>query len=155
MNNIEEHYRLSYRKLVKSMSFKANTIWAAEDIVQEAYARALKYNTGLTGKELNQWIGTILYNVFKDYLQAEGKQPQITFEEDHSEGEACPQYSKKILEEIYELIDTKSLNAIEILTNHFRYGYKANEISQITLHSYGNCRVIIHRFHQELRELYG
>ena len=153
--NIENHYNQHSRRLIKSMTYRCGTEWAAQDIVQEAYARALKYNTNLEGKDLNLWFSMLMHNVYKDFLREENKHPQTTFDEELSEGVDCPQYSSEIMKEVYDLIATKSLVYIEILTLYFSKGYTAVEICQATAHSHSQCKQVLARFKQELKELYG
>lgn len=154
MHLLEQHYRKNRFSLVKRMSFRAGDY--AEDIVQETYARALKYFSSYKGEfSLDAWMSRILNNCFKEHKNAEKGYTALTFEEEEQEGIPCNRFAEGVVAEIYELIDTKSLVAKEVLTYHFKYGYSAKEVQEITEYSYANCHQIISRFRQELKELYG
>jgi RNA polymerase sigma factor (sigma-70 family) len=154
MHLIEEHYHKNRRLLVKRMSFRAGD--SAEDIVQEAYARALRYYGSFKQDKLfDAWFRLILNNAFKEHMNNEKGFAAVEFEEDNQEGVVCNQFSARVVAEIYDLIATKSVVQIEVLTYHLQQGYTAKEVSEITEFSYAACHQIILRFKQELRELYG
>lgn len=154
MHILEEHYRKNRFTLVKRMSFRAGDY--AEDCVQEAYTRAIKYfNSYKEEFSLDAWFSRILNNVLKEHKNNEKGYSSTTFDEEQEEGIPCNRFSEQLVKEIYELIDTKSLVAKEVLTYHFQQGYTAKEVSEISEHSYSNCHQIINRFKSELRELYN
>jgi RNA polymerase sigma factor (sigma-70 family) len=151
---IEQHYLDNRRKLVKRLSFAAGD--CAEDVVQEAYYRALKYSKSYKPEfTLDKWLNQILNNCLKEHKNTERGFSSVTFEEEDQEGIACTGMGERIIAEIDELISTKSLVQIEVLTYAMQQGYTAKEISELTEYTYANCHQIVHRFRQELRELYG
>ncbi len=154
MDLIETHYRDNRFKLVKRMSFRAGDY--AEDVVQEAYARAIKYFSSYKPEySLDAWFSRILNNALKEHKNSEKGFAAMSFEEEEQDGIPCNRFAEKVVKEIYELIDTKSVVSMEVLTYHFRFGYSGKEISEISDHSYSNCHQIINRFKQELKDLYG
>lgn len=154
MHPIEEHYRKNRFMLVKRMSFRAGDY--AEDVVQEAYARALKYFASYKEEyALDAWMSRILNNCLKEQKNAEKGYSAVEFEEDHVDGIPCNRFAESVVAEIYELISTKSVVAMEVLEYHFQQGYSAKEVSELTDYTYANCHQIIRRFRQELKELYG
>lgn len=155
MNLIEEHYQANRSKLVKRMTFRSGTEWDAEDIVQEAYARAIKYVASFDGRNFDNWFNTILNNSLREYKNSEkGFSTSSIEEEEELEGAPCNQYNKLIVEEIYEIINTKSENQIEVLTLFFQNGYTGRDIARITNHTYAATHQMIQRFRNELKELY-
>jgi len=154
MKLIEEHYVNNHNRLVKSMSFRAGTEWDAEDVVQEAYLRAIKYFDSFDGTDFDKWFSPILFNAMRVHKNMEKGHIAADFDEEDMDGTPCQQYSDAIVAEISELIDTKSENQIEILTLYFFKGYTANDISQISEHKYSAIHKTITRFSQELTELY-
>lgn len=136
------------------MSRRAGTEWDAEDIVQEAYARAIKYLNTFDGTNFDRWFGRILNNALRDFKREEGGFVTHSFEEEESDGIPCSQYNDEIVSEINELIQTKSVIQIEVLSLFFQQGYSATDIQKITEHSYAKCHQIIQRFRNELKELY-
>lgn len=66
---IEQHYKDHYRSSVQSLSYKLGGVHNAEDVVQEAYTRALTYWKSYNlSSGLDQWITAILGNCVKDFL---------------------------------------------------------------------------------------
>lgn len=154
MKLIEDHYLANRRNLVKRMSFPAGD--AAEDVVQEAYARALKYfNSYKPEYHFDGWFRRILNNALKEHKNNERGTSAVSFEEEEHDGLDCSGLNERILLEVNELIATKSAVQMEVLTYHIQQGYTAKEVSELTDHTYANCRRIVHRFRQEVKELYG
>jgi RNA polymerase sigma factor (sigma-70 family) len=152
---LEQHYKDNFNKLVKRMSYRSGTQWDGEDIVNEAYARALKYSASYRDEGFDKWFNTVLNNTFKDHKRNENGMSHSSLDEELIEGTECQHYNDQIIKEIYDLISTKSSVQIEILDLHWRQEMTAIEISKTTDHSYSNCHQIIRRFRQELKELYG
>jgi RNA polymerase sigma factor (sigma-70 family) len=152
---IEAHYLENRSKFVKRMYFRAGSIENAEDIVQEAYERALRYNKSYTGENYDRWFNTVLNNCLRDFKNDESGYSADVFDEEEAEGRMCPSYPNHVMREVFELIATKSLVQQEILTYFFKHEYSPVDISRITDYSYSNCHQIIRRFRQELKELYG
>lgn len=154
MHVVEQHYIDNQRKLLKRMSFRAGTQWDAEDVVQEAYARALKYYKSFDGSNFDRWFNTILNNTLKEHKNSEKGFATTTFEEEEMAGVPCSHFPDRIVVEIGQLIQTKSLVQIEVLNLYFHQEFSAKDISRITEHSYATTHQIIQRFRNELRELY-
>lgn len=155
MNLIEEHYRANFNKLVKLMTFRSGTEWDAQDIVQEAYARAIEYYGSFNNTDFNRWFRTVLNNSLRAHKNDEkGYSSALSFDEEDDEGIPCSQYNEQINAEIDELIQTKSLAQIEVLTLHFQKGYPAIDISKVTDHGLWAIHKMISRFRDELKELY-
>ena len=154
MKLIESHYKANRRKLVLRLSFRAGTEWDAEDIVQETYARAIKYIHTFDNSNFDRWLGHILNNCLRDFKRNEKGFSTNTFEEDEVDGIPCNQYNERVVEEINDLIATKSIAQIEVLSLYFKQGYSATDISEITTYTYAAIHQMILRFRNELKELY-
>jgi RNA polymerase sigma-70 factor (ECF subfamily) len=152
---IEQHYIENHQRLIKRFTFRAGTEWDAQDIVQEAYSRAIKYLSSYNGDNFDKWLNTILINTFKEHKRNETGMSHSQLDEDLVEGSECTFYSDQTMEEVFELINTKAVIQIEILNLHLKQGYSAIDIKKITPYTYSNIHQIIRRFRQELRELYG
>ena len=153
---IEKYYREHYAKFVKRLSFRMGSVWAAEDVVQTAFERAIRYRHSCDPERFGQWFNLVLQNATRHYFNEENGHNQIPegFEEEDGSG-GCPHYQEQLMREIYELIETKSLVQIEVLMLHFKHGYSAIDISRVTPYTYVKCHKIISRFRFELRDLYG
>lgn len=153
---IEKHYVENRLSALKRMMFRSGgSIHDAEDIVQEAYTRVLKYHKSVEPANFDKYFNTILNNCLRDFRNAENGHTADMFDEEQTEGVNCPLYSEHVMQQVYELIDTKALVHQEVLNLHFKYEYNAKDISNQTEHSYANCHKIISRFRKELKDLYG
>lgn len=151
---IEKHYKDNRQQLMKRMTFRAGTPEGAEDIIQEAYYRALKYQNSFNGVHFGKWFSTILNNCLKEYKNLENGYSLEEFDEELAEGLSCRSYPEHVMREVFELIETKSEVQKEVLGLFFKQEYSAMDISRITDYSYAQCHQIIQRFRNELKELY-
>ncbi len=152
---IENHYNENRQRLVKKMTFRSGSHEAAEDIIQTAYERAIRYRRSCDEPRFNQWFAMLLNNALRDYKNQEMGHSVWDVDDEEAEDTSCPHYSERIMAEIYDLIDTKSEVQMEVLGLHFKQGYSAIDISHITDHSYAKSHQIIQRFRNELKELYS
>lgn len=153
---IEEHYVANRSKLVKRMSFRCGNPFMAEDIVQTAYERAILYREATHPKIFDAWFSTVLNNCMRDFQDAEkGYSYRDEEEEETTDDVSCPHYPTRMMKEILELIDTKSVIQKEVLGMHFRYEYTPTDISRLTPYTFARVHQIILRFRNELKELYG
>lgn len=152
---IEKHYIENRARYVKRLMFRAGTHEAAEDIIQEAYYRALKYAKSCLPDQFDRWFSTIVNNCLREYKNQEQGHSVDEFVEDEADGLQCPHYSNHIMKEVYELISTKSVTQQDVLNLYFQYEYSPKDISAITDYTYSKCHQIILRFRNELKELYS
>lgn len=156
---IKTHYCANRQRLVKRLSFRAGTAEAAEDVVQEAYYRALKYRRSFSGnwedeEAVDKWFATILNNSLREYKNIERGHPQVEYVDDSEDGEDFSDIPVHVMRDVYELIDTKTPVQQEVLRLFFHQDYSAKDIAAITEYSYTTCHQIIQRFRNELKELY-
>lgn len=153
---IEAHYIKSKDRLIKRTSFRiGGNHHGAEDIVQTAYERVLRYHKSFDGDMFDKWFSTILKNCLREYQNTErGYVQPNEDEEETSENHSCPHFPQHIMREVLELIETKSEVQMEVLNLYFRQEYSAIDISRITNIAYGTAHQIIQRFRNELKELY-
>jgi RNA polymerase sigma factor (sigma-70 family) len=151
---IEEHYLQNYSNLIKRFKRRAGTEWDAEDVVQEAYYRALKYShTFVGGMNLQHWFTRIIINVLKDHYDVQNNMSCIEFDEELIE----PEYTNlpvgeanKLLREEIEAVDNPEHK--EVLSLYFTYGFRMKEIDQIVEMKYRNIDLVIQRFRRMLKE---
>lgn len=154
VSTIEKHFKENREKLVKRMTFRCGVREDAEDIVQEAYYRALRYIRSCQDDNFEKWLSTILNNCLREQKNIQMGHSADVFEEEEAEGTQCPHYSDHIMREVFKLIDTKSDVQREVLNLYFRQEYSAIDISRLTNYSYAQCHQIILRFRNELKQLY-
>lgn len=151
---IEKHYRKYRNASVASFSRAPGGRAGAEDIVQEAYCRALKYWKTFDAKQtFDYWMLTILTNAARDHLKIErlngiGHEPPTDRRYDVA-------FNSIYLKEILKLVEKKDYNAKRILELRFLDNYPTLEIAQIVPESHSSVRKIIQRFRQELKERDG
>jgi len=70
---IGEYYEANRERLVKTLLRRAGSPENAEDIVQEAFLRALKYyeSAGPRADKIDEWFGTLCNNALIDLKKAE------------------------------------------------------------------------------------
>ena len=151
---IKQHYLENYDRAIKRMTFRAGGVHQAEDIVQEAYARAIKYYNAQRVEEFSKWFSMILNNAFNDYMRDEIGLSYIEDDDEPLGLVDCGLVNDQTRREIYEIISTKSDVQREILTMHLRHGYDPLDIANQTPHSYANVHKVISRFRDEMKSLY-
>lgn len=153
---IEAHYKENYQRLMKRLTFRCGTQWDAEDVLQEAYARCLKYFKPEYVKNFNNWFTSVLNNTIRDHKAADRGSLVVSFEEEEVEGLPCTQYPDRVSIEIAALINSKPKQQAEVLNLYFQQGYTAKDIGQVVENiSYAAAHQMITRFKKELKELYG
>lgn len=158
MKIIEDHYN-KYHKVWRKRAgyYLRATDQDAEDVVQEAYLRALKYykpdNPPLV---FESWFVRIFFNCVNDQRRIiNNTPPSVELEEEHEEGIPCNQYSEEAVKQIYELIAQKSDIVRERLYLHFKYGYSSADIHAICGGAAITARKLLSDFRKELREKFG
>lgn len=158
MNNrdevVEEHYRRNFKGLVKYMTKRVphNSTHLAEEVVHEAYARALKhwkaYNPEI-GK-FSSWFNNILNNSLNRCLSDEAGM-FLSFDDDDQDLEPFvidydPDIPQDIVIRIKKSIDEQPVERSEVLRMFFLLGMKTREIEECVELSHNNIRKIIQRF---------
>lgn len=154
MKLLEEHYRENRIRMLKRLTYRAGTEWDAEDILHDAYERALKYASSFNGQNFGAWFNTILNNALKEHKNA-SKGIFIPIEDIEEEGIPCSHITDQMLKEVYQLIKAKAPVQQEILFLHIKQDYSAIDISRITEYTYSNCHQVIRRFREEVKGIYG
>ena len=132
---IEKHYLNNYKNMVKRVKFRVNTQEDAEDVMQEAYTRALRYSNSFDmGTPFNHWFLRIVSNVVKDHLAEKyGRAGHEEFDEEKVEPLVDNTFMSRhsgVLAKIISSIEDEEKK--EILSLHFLYGFNIRDIVQIT-----------------------
>jgi RNA polymerase sigma factor (sigma-70 family) len=153
-STITEHYEKHGNRIKKALNFSCGD--GAEDVLHDAYERALKYSSSFNGEHFEKWFNTIIRNAIRDYKNAErGKTDPSEFDEYDHVGATCSGLSDKIWRELFILIDAKSPEHAEVLHLYFSSGYSYKDIASVTKNSYFNAYRIVSRFKEELALRYG
>lgn len=158
MNNrnetIEAHYRKNYKGLVNHMTNRVpnKSKHLAEEVVQEAYCRALKYYDGFNPeiRPFSTWFNRILNNACNSCQQEEGGNIPSLDDEDQDlepfrlmEDVSTP---LGIIVLIQETMKQQKPDVREVLNMFFNLGMKTREIAECSDYSHTNIRQIIRRF---------
>ena len=158
--NIEEYYNFSYKKKVSTISrILEGNFAAAEDVVQEAFARALAFYPSYDPNRgtIDKWFNSIMFNALKDYQKNE---KGIVY------GDPDDLSALDVLD-VKQLASGRRLQTVlENAINHIKnevhrrvlqlfylMGYSSKEISQIEHKvSQTNVTTLVMRFRDSLRE---
>jgi RNA polymerase sigma factor (sigma-70 family) len=143
--DLEKFYRENYKEYLKLFTKRGVQINDAEDIVQEAFFRAVKYfdkyNPALS--DFKKWFGTIINNVHKDWIRESRNGGLVkSSTEDHQEF--------AITEEIRDSIK-KNIKYYDILYSYYELGYTSKEVSEMTGYSHSHIKRIIQDFKKSIR----
>lgn len=155
---IETHYKKHRSEYLKYCRFRPNlNPESAEDVLQEAYSRALRYYDSFdpNKKTFEHWFFRILQNCIIDQINFDKGLNEVELDEQAEEFIECTGIDARIMRDVLARIEQKPPMHKEVLDMHFRLGYKPPDIASITELTPTNCYVIIHRFHHELRKAYG
>lgn len=152
--NIETFYRKSFKRQIKQIrnSLKYNK-HLAEDIVQEAYLKSIKYYPSFDENKssINTWFNKILFNVLREYQKDHPFLLELS--EDKLIDTSFLRLDFLVIDEIDKVENDKHK---EILYLYFILGYNSLQISNILEDiSQTNVTTISSRFQEKIREKYG
>lgn len=148
---VEAYYRENYTALVKIARRRVGnySLVLAEEAVQEAFTRALKYfKTYKTTDSFENWFKRILYNTINQ-LKTQEKNGGVSTVE--SEEETSHQGNVAFTKSVIDLLNKASTRDQEILNNYFFYGFKTREISELMNISHDVVRDRIRTFREKVR----
>lgn len=131
-DEFEKYYHDNFNNFVKKYCRRCGSIYDAEDVVQDAFERALIYLVSC--KDVNKWFNTILKNSYRDYLNKTKSWPVTKPIDDHLE-EVEPVWptnvSDAMVDEIDKLTEKEDEPNKTVLQLHLRYGFSSGEINRI------------------------
>ena len=154
---IEAHYSDNRDILVKVISRRIGyNIPIAEEIVQEAYSRALRYwaTFDSDNRSFTTWFRTILNNACRDAQDVE-RSYGVVKDVDEVFNE-CSQYSSYKLNKIKGMIeDVKGMEEKEIIHMYFNLGFTPAEIREVVNgYSIDSIKSRVKRFKKFVEESY-
>jgi RNA polymerase sigma factor (sigma-70 family) len=154
---LEEHFRSFYRSWVKRVYCRVKNDADAEDIVMEAYARALKYqHTFVVGNNLDYWFSRIIANTVKDWKREQHNQfghTEVLDEDNHPIPD--PSIKRDLFSTLQaEINKIENPEQVEILSLYFLLGYKQHEVVHITNATAGSVNMLVHKFKVKLKGRY-
>lgn len=154
---IEQLYRDNFEMYTKSLMGRAGGLANAEDIVQEAFYRALKYNDSYDPArvDLNSWFSTILKRAMYDFKRAELKQGMATDKESREEPTVDTDgFEQKVAEDLLEEIEGRKPNHQNILHLFFIKNYAPRDITEVLNENISNVKKVLDRFKLEMQLKY-
>lgn len=141
------------RELHKRVSSRAGGMYNAEDVVQEAFARALKYWDSFNPDhhKLGAWFNTILNNSLKDFKREELQYGMcLELDEGIASEEAKQALSDVRIDAVEALIESKHGIVRDVLRLVFCRGYKPSEVIQVLNVNSKFVYNVVDRFKQEV-----
>lgn len=154
---IGDYYTKSRSSLIKKVSGRAATPENAEDIVHNAFVKALQYwgSYDPKVKGLDEWFGCILNNSLKDFMRDERNYGMsMEFDEEEIEGIEMSSLSDDIKQKIKKEIGFASLKNQKVLSLYYVQGHSVAEITQITDLKPKHVKLIAQRFRDHMQERY-
>jgi len=155
---LAEFYKERREDLLRRLNYGAGSPEAAEDVLQEAFVRALIYwdTFNPEHKELGAWFNTIMRNSLRDFKREEwlfgmGEE----FDEELCDPQEMPINESELVKKIYELVDDKIADHQEILLLYFEKHYSPKDIANITEFKVKTIKQVVWRFKTEVIERYG
>ena len=153
---VDKYYRDNFDTLVKRMTRSTGSKERAEDIVQEAFTRCLKYHDVCPdASQFEPWFHVILTNCFKDNKRQEtmsGMSDEIETIEIPIDAAAIPSI---VYKQIISRINSKEPKIAGILTLFLVKQLRPKEIGHLIEETENNIRQIVFRFRKELKEEFG
>lgn len=163
MNNIiEQHYRNNYPRLVgQAKNRLGGNHHLAEDAVQEAYSRAIRYLRSYDkDRSFNSWFNMIFSNSVNAIKQQELNRGLI---KDIDEIGVVAEESFQPISDKFLLVEKvegfiKEVNdpgPAEVLVLYFCKGFSNKEVAELTPYTFKAVDAIITRFKPQLLAKYG
>lgn len=155
---IENHFRKNFEKLVPKYQRFLQSKERAEDVLQEAYARACTYwnDAPANEEEFAKWFAIILGNCLKDNHREEIRKGAVSGELDDWDEAIGPSAIPAIIyKQVVKRIEAKPEAHSRILSLALLQQYRPSEIRQLTGEGEGNIRQIVSRFRKDIREEFG
>lgn len=152
---IETHYREHFDRLTKVYTRYLGSKERAEDVIQEAYTRALAYHDSYDGsRDFNKWFNSIIASALRDNKRATAMHGMV----DISEAEDLPikpaAIPAIILDRVMQAINAKPEQEANVLKLALVNQYRPSEISKLIELSTGAIRMIVYRFRQQIKDEY-
>jgi RNA polymerase sigma-70 factor (ECF subfamily) len=127
---LQQYYKENWGSLVKGAGGPFDTPQDGEDVVQEAFTRALTYIDTFNPDKGNfeGWFRRILQNTMKDHLR-EKRLKGMSDSEEELEDEVSLD-NDALCSEVAKEINNKRQPARDILTMYFLLGYTPKDISK-------------------------
>jgi len=155
---IEQHYIDNYGKFVKILNHRAGSVQGAEDVIQDAYERALRYKNSFNPdlQEFGGWFNGILNNALRDYKVVERRLGMsVEYDEEREEGTPLLEWEQNTIDCVLADINKRKLLIRQVLFLYFFRQYKPRDIVQVLETSNAYVRTLVKEFKKEMKAKYG
>ena len=150
---LTDHYEKNFGKLVKRYARRFDNDHVGQDVVQEAYMKALRYReTYDSSQPFENWFGVICYNAFRTLCAQELGHAAEDLDEFEVAGTETAYEMDRLWGQIIAAIDKQKPEAHEVLRLYFEKGYTITEISEFHIMSHRQIRVHIYAFKHKIRD---
>jgi len=154
---ISDFFYEQYHMLVKRVNFRIRNEWDAEDVVMDAFRKAVEYQDSYNPSthQIGAWFNTIMNNSIRTY-QKEKFMKHIEVDEDAEIPVEETYETQDMVEHIIEdITNYRNEAAREVLRLFLVLGYNYAEVEQVTGVPIRNARFYVDEFKQEMREKYA
>src|SRR3972149_7707806 len=155
---IEKFYVDNRSRLVNIVYNRVGGAAQAEDVVQDAFERALRYNRSFEPDKqlLGAWFNTILSNALRDFQRSERLMGMsVEYVEEMDEAAPMLEWEGNMLDIVQDEIKARSVFVRQALFLYFFKQYKPREIAQILDISSNYISVCVNQFKKEMADKYG
>lgn len=153
---LENYYRENHKKLVNIVARRSGSRHNGEDVVQEAFTRALTYlNTfDPENSPFENWFNKILSRGLSDFNKDKRLQGMVGEQDLDVPAQTSP-YLRMFLKEIQEDVEKLPEDKRRIISLAFFEGYQPADISKIVNVNVGAIRTMLSRYREDVKHKYG
>jgi RNA polymerase sigma factor (sigma-70 family) len=155
---IEDHYIKNHKRLVTLMSNRAGGRPNAEDIVQEAFTRAITFHKSFdpNQQEIGAWFNTILNNALRTSKRTEKLMGMsVEYTDDMDEEVEFSDWEENMIAKIKKDLAKETEIRRQVLQLYLFSQYKPREITQVLDVSNGYVRTLVKEFKKKMKLKYG
>ena len=155
---LEQFYKDNRELLLKRLYHRAGSVHNAEDILQESFLRALRYQASFNPKtqELGAWFNTIMNNALKSFKRDERSMgTYVELDEEAIDGSEMSQTSGDMMKRIKSEVEQFSGDNKQALSLYFLKGFKPREVRDVLNMPYKSLEKLFSRFKNDMRYKYG
>jgi len=153
---LTEYYSTHADRLIKTYSRRSNGLHNAEDIVHDAFAKALRYiDTYTEDRPMPQWFNTILNRSFKDFMSNERRHGMTVDQDRVVEDLTDEVYKEQVVQSLVAEISAMGEPARSILQMFVILGHRGKEVAHdldVNIHTVRKC---IQLYYNEVRDRYA